>query len=693
MAKDLVIIATPPGGTITQIGSDYARGVWVEDASWEHSIVDHGALRAQFTLRRVPERDWPDLQPFTPIGIMKSGAVAWTGRVQETPTMRGMENMITVQCEGWPMHLKDDALQKLFVHNDMTAWVDARTKNVSAASWRPNGYEVDVGSGAIRIGVATVGGADTLGGVVFDAGPFSTIKSAVVTYIGGGVANLDLRIAGTDGSAGGALADVANLDPTPIATATTTVVNVFPTAHRFVHIYARSVAAVAAGDTAWVSISNIILFADDTAYRAGAVSVLSASQIIAAALPYAPKVSQSTTGITTTSFGIPHFTGPATAPADYIDAANAYHLYQWFLKDDAAGGPPSLVFQPIPTSPTLVANVGGASIVFEDASRNDGGDIYNRVLVDYTDASGNAALEERTSGALGTAIADPDIVFDTISTIQPPNPSFTVDVSGWGAGAGFPTRDTVVFDSSPASGRMDSSASGLMSIQTSITGLKPGRTYLLQLVVRKNAAWLAGSVTSRVYANVIGGTLLAGDTLTTAIPSVFTMHTYTFTAPTSGLVIYALEGSGLTVSADILYLDSMLILEARPTIVDRQNFIRTRVLSTSSRLTAAAADQIGDVFLQAHRFTPLRGTLTVQGAALRTLQGDVPIPAHLIARQLGAAVLINETDPDLGIIGRIGNISNVAYNEADDTAVIAVDTRKDFIDALLARLAVFTGSS
>jgi hypothetical protein len=694
MAKDLVVIVTPPGGTITQLGSDLARGVWVEGASWEHSLADHGALRAQFTLRRRAEQEWPDLQPFTPVVIMKSGSVAWTGRIQETPTIRGMENLITVQCEGWPMHLKDDVLQKVFVHNDLTAWADARTKGVSLASWRPVGYEVDVGSGNIRIAVATVAGADVLGGVVIDAGPYSTIKSAIVTYVGGGVANLDLRIAGTDGSVAGALADVANLDPTPIATVATTVVNVFPTAHRFVHIYARSVAAIPAGDTAWVSISNIILFADDTAYRAGSVSVLKASQIIAAVLPYAPKISQSTAGISTTSFGIPHFVGPATAPADYIDAANAYHLYQWFLEDDAAGGPPSLVFQPIPTSPTLVANVG-AGIVYEDASRNDGGDIYNRVIVDSTDAAGNNALEERMTATLPAAIADPDVAFDTPSTVQPSAnaASFDTDTSGWLTSTGTLVRDTGVFDTAPASGRWGTDVSGIMrSDIVSIPGLTVGKTYQFTYRIRAAATWTTGSAQATIT-DAASVATYAQDVFTNSIGVAFITKTLTFKAAVSTIRFFVSNVAGLNVSTNILYLDSIRIMESRPTIVDRQGFQRTRVLTTSSRLTAAAADQIGDVFLQAHRFTPLRGTLTVQGAALRTVQGDVPIPAPLVARYLGAAVLINETDFDLGGIGRVGNIANVAYDEASDTATVAIDTRKDFVDALLARLAVFTGGS
>src|SRR5262245_7089658 len=110
MSKDVWVVAAPPGGVVTQIGSDHARGVWVEGVSWERSLADHGALRAQFTLQRRPELEWPDLQPFTPITIYKGGSVAWSGRVQETPTIRGRENLITVQCEGWAAHLKDDAL-------------------------------------------------------------------------------------------------------------------------------------------------------------------------------------------------------------------------------------------------------------------------------------------------------------------------------------------------------------------------------------------------------------------------------------------------------------------------------------------------------------------------------------------------------------------------------------------------------
>lgn len=701
MAKDLVVIATPLGGTITQIGSDIARGVWVEDASWEHSIVDHGALRAQFTLRRRPEQEWPDLQPFTPIVIMKSGSVAWSGRVQETPTSRGMDNLITVQCEGWPMHMKDDATQKLFVHNDMAAYRDARAI-IGTSGVYPSAYQVDLGGQiVIRVPNGTTVGNTSRGAVTYDAGQFSTVAAFSITFLGGGLAGFALKYFGGDTPLGSS--ESGTLSGPPIAVASTTTTVNFTTPRRYVTFYMDVNALTnVAVDTAYVNITNINLYGS-ASYTGGNISILKASNVVTAILPYATKVSQSVTGVSATSFNIPHFSGPATSPADYIDAANAYHLYQWFLKDDAAGGPPRLIYQPIPTSPTVIANVG-AGIVFEDASRNDGGDIYNRVLVDYTDSAGNAALEERQTSGLPAAIADPDIVFDVASGTgtQPTNGDFETPggppAVGWSAFAGGFARDLTQFDTGVASGLLTTDGSGTFSIGSStLTGLIPGWRYRLQYRIRRLAAWAAGNFIIDVTTGT-GATGYASDTYNAVslTVGVWTTKTLDFVAQVGSpspnqLAIQSTVAAAI--ATPIFNIDNVQILQARPTIADRQGFLRTRVLTTSSRLTAAAADQIGDVFLQAHRFTPLRGTLTVQGSALRTMTGDVPIPAHLIARRLGDAVLINETDPDLGLIGRVGNISNVAYDEPSDTAVVAIDNRKDFIDALLARLAVFTGSS
>lgn len=684
MAKGLTIVAVPPGGQVTQIGTDRRRGVWAEDVSWDHTLPDHGARQAQFTLKRKPEQEWDDLQPFTPIIIYKGGSVGFTGRIQQTPTIRGRQNQITVICEGWPASMKDDAVEKWFVHNDLTAWRDARSYSQAPLATYTSAYQVDTGGiPMIRVSNGTTVPLGAAGGITLDAGPYNTIKRVVLSVIGGGHAGFALRWLAGDTPAAATEFGVAS--GPPIVTAATPASFSVTTPRRYVTLYMDVNALTnVALDTAWVQLLNIICFTD-TAYEAGNVSILKASQIIPAVLPLAPAVSQATTGISPTTFSYPHFAGPLASVWDYVDAANGGHSYQWFLRDDAAGGKPLMIFRPVPSSPLLVANVG-AGIEFDDASRNDGSEVYNRVVVEYTDAAGNTAREERTTAGLANAFADPDITFDTASALSAgPNPGFETaggpPASGWSILIGGTiTRDTGVFDTGAASGLVSSSAGGQFLGVYSMPGLVPGKSYVLQYRVRAHAAWLAGTM------------FLGGDSFTNAIGAAFTTRrTLPFTCPSTGIVTLTPTGSALTPSANICYLDNLQLFEARPTIIDRQGFTRTKVLTTSARLTAPYADQLGDVFLQAHRFIPLRGTLTIQGAALRTLSGDVPIPAHLIGgRYLGEAVLINETDPDLGSIGRLGIIASAAYDDKTDTCTAAIDVTKDFTDTLMARLAVFS---
>lgn len=691
MARGTTIIAVPPSGQMAQIGTDHRRGVWAEGISWDHSLPDKGARQAQFTLRRKPEQEWPDLQPFTDIQIYKGGSVGFTGRIQQTPTIRGRENSITVICEGWPAHAKDDAIEKLFVHNDLTAWRDARSYTQASLAVYTSAYQVEVGGiPAIRVSNGTTVPNGAAGGITLDAGPYNTIKHVGMSVIGGGHAGFALRWLAGDLPA--ALTEFGVVSGPPIVTAATPANFTLVTPRRYVTLYMDVNALTnVALDTAWVQLLNIVCYSD-TAYGTGTTPILKASQVIPAVLPYTPKISQSTIGITTTTFSIPHFVGPVTNPGDYIDAANDYHGFQVFFRDAADGGKPFTVFRAVPSSPALVANVGNG-IEFNDASRNDGSEIYNRVIVEYTDAAGNTARVERSTGGLPNAIADPDIVVDAPSAaVTIPNPSFDSSTAGWTVGVGTLTRDTGVFDTTPASGRATADGTGISAITTTITGLTVGRRYAIQLRLRATAAISAGGPTINMaqVPDIGPAGLLFGPGGSTSAPvGSFGTYRATFTAPTATLIL-SLASAG-TISVDHFYVDSIQFFEARPTIVDKQGFVRTKVLATGSRLTAAAAQQIGDIYLQAHRFTPLRGSLTVQGPAIRTLLGGAPIPANMLGRgYLGDAILINETDPDLGSIGRVGIINAVTYDEATDTAQVSIDANKDFVDQLLARLQVFS---
>jgi hypothetical protein len=352
------------------------------------------------------------------------------------------------------------------------------------------------------------------------------------------------------------------------------------------------------------------------------------------------------------------------------------------------------VFRAPPTTPTLLARVG-KGIAFEDASRNDGSDVYNRVLVEYTDPRGNDSVEERTTAALTGAFATPPIVFDTNS---PPftNGTFENDTIGvlpasWTAAAGtFLCQATP--DTGTKAGQATTDAGGAGGCTSaSISGLILGRTYTLQYRIQRRAAWAAGTLIANVtYAGT--SAFVVSETLTTALAAgSYTTKTLQFTARQTSIQFSIANTAGLSASVAIFDLDNVVLEVALPTIVDRQGFVRTFVLSTGVATTQAAAQQIGDTFLQAHRTTPLRGSLTVAGPALERIDGT-PLPPHLISRHIGDGILITEQDPDSGAVGRLGLIAAATYTHETDSCTVTIDTRRDFLDSILSRFSVFQGA-
>ena len=662
-----------PGGAPQTLGATLESGVWPEDVQTQHG--PGGAEQARFVLRRNPGVDWPDLLPFTPVTIYDDGAVSWTGRIQETPTQRGgSDDKLEVVCEGWQAHLSDDAHRPLYLHNDLTDWRDMRAGGANPAT-STGAFTVANSDGRITIAVpnGTTATLGARGGVFFDAGPGNTIAAFTLTYFGGGLANFSLLAAASDAGSG-ALTDLYTIDASPIATGTTTVTTALTTPRRYVMVYMECVTATTnvVTDTAWVTIADAIV-ASNSSYIVANVSDLHASSVIAAQLARAPLLNQSATEITATVFDIPHLPIRVATPREFIDAVNAYHLYQVKVQDDAAGGAPRLRFRPIPTTPTLIARVG-AGIEFADASRNDGGDIYNRVLVEYTDASGNDTYADRST--IDTATSAP-------FGASIPNPTFATNTAGWGNGTIQGTawvRDTVTFQSSPASGSFSPALASPDVTTTSLTGLIVGRRYRVTVWLRSTLSTYVQALVTDTTGNVTWGGV--SPTLT----STFTQYTFEFVAQaTSGLFGLVLLFGGN------VWLDSWSIATSQSTIPDRIGFTRTKILTTGSRLIAAAANQIGDVFLLAHQTSPLRGSLSVRGPAIHTLIGDAPVSPSLLGRYVGDAILITEGDPDTSAQGRVGIVAAVDHDHAAGTATIAIDSRKDFLDALLSRFSVFQG--
>jgi hypothetical protein len=141
-------------------------------------------------------------------------------------------------------------------------------------------------------------------------------------------------------------------------------------------------------------------------------------------------------------------------------------------------------------------------------------------------------------------------------------------------------------------------------------------------------------------------------------------------------------------------IDNLKFYAARATILDRRGRMRGKVLPVSARLTTAAANQIGDIFLSNHLSTPFKGTLQVKRGGIRLTRGGRTVhPAELLAATGEKINFAHRIDPDTGAHGRLGDIASVSYNDTTGEATVNIDNQRSRFEALLERLAVVTGQS
>lgn len=79
------------------------------------------------TLTRNPEVDYPDLGEFSTLTVRGvSGAVAWEGRLEQTPRTSGDQMAITPNAVGWQAALEDNkTIKAIYVDCDLTRWSGA----------------------------------------------------------------------------------------------------------------------------------------------------------------------------------------------------------------------------------------------------------------------------------------------------------------------------------------------------------------------------------------------------------------------------------------------------------------------------------------------------------------------------------------------------------------------------------------
>jgi hypothetical protein len=405
---DLVIRVKPPGGSWETLGAGVFRRAKPENVVL--TANEWGSDTATFEMKRFAGVPYLDLQPFTEVDVEVGGLLVWAGRVKETPTTDADEDVIHVQAEGWQYHLDDASYSKLFVHTRLSDWRDARTFDVDIGNEWVAALNVSQEAGHISLGAPK--GTEWLttraAGVVLDVGALAVgVKNIVVKAqrSNGSPGSVGVRLyarastaLGYTGYGGGGsgvdLISAYNVDSfsqaqggsytAGSATGSSTL--------RFVTLFLyNSGATYTAGGEDIIKLLEVKVFGDD-AYRSGNDSVLKASQVVAHALTKAPLLDQNAGLIETTSFSIPElfFFNPVTA-REAVTAVNAFHNYVAKVTPERL-----FIFKARPSAPAYeVGSWSGG--VFEDASAGSGQEIYNKVIVQGTDAAGQTILVERTA--------------------------------------------------------------------------------------------------------------------------------------------------------------------------------------------------------------------------------------------------------------------------------------------------------
>lgn len=675
-------------------GSNRARGIWPEGVGL--TANEWGSDTARFILRRDPGVVFPDLTAFTPVEVEVAGVVCWAGFIWETPAVEGADRQIGVECRGYAYHLDDDVFQRVWVHAKLTDWKDHRSDLAADLTIFKTSGSVEVGTGGIVIGWPKGAQADNGQhvGVTLDLGPDSTAKRVVVeTEAVTPSAAFTFRVRGHDQPS-------ANLNPVEdivtVAhnTMTTTAefrAATFATAHRYLTVFMHRTDA-ASGATAndhLVRLRSIKVFRDP-AFEAANASVLRISTVVKDALTFAPLLDQATDEIDATSFDVPDFAlSEDRTPREVIDAGNALHRWRARVKPSR-----KLAFGPQPTVPLL--RVGEwAGVEFKDASRNSGQEIYNRALVTGQGPDGNPLKLSRY------AAQQPGGAAERVSSPALFNPSFDADLAAWSTNAGSTlTRDTTVFDTSPASGRWDNTGPGdwlATSPRPPDDVFVAGRMYRIDFRYRSTGAGSnGGDFSCRFGATESGGTgLFLADSALVSLP-VGAANTWYFGSvawmPRVTTTFTKLQFYGPAAEVASIWVDTFTISVVKPTLPDRRGFLRTKVLQIAPALNEPIAQQFADAYLAGHMRAPLKGSLTAHGPAVRQYLGDAPVhPAHLLLHTTELVHLSHMIDPDTGHLGRDAPIATVSYDHDDQRSDVAVDETRESFEALVARYAAIAG--
>jgi hypothetical protein len=355
-----------------------------------------------FTLYRSPTRVHAELRPFTPVewypGDRVDGAPLWSGYTMQAPP-GGDSGVTSVTCHGWHFYEEDRPGSALYVHDDLSAWVDGRSFLTADLSLRTAAWQVQ-SDGAVVLSLPV--GSDAAAGascsVILDCGPGNTARRMVLSYTSGNPPagwHIILRSAttlfGTDES--------FNVATDPVA-GPATFSQTFSTGRRYVEVlFSNQTGALGSGaTTTWVRLESLKVFGD-TAYESGGASVFTADQGIKHARnALCPLLSSDESRIATVAFGIRHsaWLREDSTMRQRVEAWNAYHGYR-----EGVDAERRVFFQPQPSAPRLQVDASDFGVDYVATSTNDGSEVYNAVSVRGRSGSGDELRVDKTVADYG----------------------------------------------------------------------------------------------------------------------------------------------------------------------------------------------------------------------------------------------------------------------------------------------------
>jgi hypothetical protein len=355
-------------------------------------------------LRRI-DLDWDDNVLFATVKVLAPGnQIVWEGRAHAFPRSHGDSHTITPGAVGWNAHLKDDpSFAEIYVDRDLSGWTNQ--SNDRALVWVTAAYDI-VGTPTLRPGnpaklVSSWQGPWGSKQVVFGQYDSQHVPIGAVYYdIDPGV-----RVAADPGSPWTYRLELdANEDWTGATDSTGNL-----------HSAGGSGYLTATGDRYYaefdfvfdgtstqavvydVSATFAVYGAHGLTRRGDDPGGVYASDVVEHVVSTAAPLLTYTTGdggsIEPTTFVIPHlaFKDPGTAE-DAILATNVFHLYEWGVWENRE----FFWRQPNPDRLCWEARLSdGARLDLEGDSADD---IFNGVLVSYTDPNGR----RRTAGPPGS---------------------------------------------------------------------------------------------------------------------------------------------------------------------------------------------------------------------------------------------------------------------------------------------------